>query len=97
MELINGIQLPVTQIRIKKNQLLGKRTAFDFKRTLFMSQIVSVTEDNYLVNSNYTACTALILDTNEWVKIKEPFEIVNKLHIDWWKNATEKPPTEATE
>lgn len=94
MELINGIQIEVTQIQIKKNQLLNDRNVFPFKRVIFMSQIVSVKEDNYLVNNNYAKCSTLILDTNEWVKVKEPYNELNALYIQWWKDATEKQATE---
>jgi hypothetical protein len=97
MELINGIQIEVTQIQIKKNQLLNKRSIFKFKRLIFVSSILSIKQDNYMVNQNYADCTTLVLDTNEWVKVSESYEDINPIFIQWWKDATEKPPPEATE
>jgi len=97
MELINGIQIEVTQIQIKKNQLLNKRSIFKFKRLIFVSSILSIKQDNYMVNQNYADCTTLVLDTNEWVKVVESYEDINPIFIQWWKDATEKPPPEATE
>ena len=52
METINDLQIEVTQIVIKRNSLLNRRDIFEFKRRLFVSHIVSVTEENYLVNNN---------------------------------------------
>ena len=97
MELINGIQIEVTQIQIKKNQLLNKRSIFKFKRLIFVSSILSIKQDNYMVNQNYADCTTLVLDTNEWVKVSESYEDINPIFIQWWKDATEKPPPEASE
>jgi hypothetical protein len=89
MELINGIQIEVTQIQIKKNQLLGKRSIFKFKRLIFVSSILSIKQDNYMVNQNYADCTTLILNTNEWVKVIEPYEDINPIYVKWWKEASE--------
>jgi hypothetical protein len=50
-----------------------------------------------MVNQNYADCTTLVLDTNEWVKVSESYDDINPIFIQWWKDATEKPPPDTTE
>lgn len=88
MELINDIQLEVTQIIIKKNSLMNKRNVFKFKRVVFMANIESVGEDNYKVDSNYTACGLLLMKDGEWIKTKESFEEIKAIYCDWYNQRT---------
>jgi hypothetical protein len=97
MELINGIQIEVTQIQAKIHNLSDRRI-FKFKRLLFMSQILSIKQDVYFSEDNeWVRCSSLVLDTNEWIKVSEKYNQLNPIFIQWWKDATEKPPPEATE
>jgi len=88
METINDLQIEVTQIVIKRNSLLNRRDIFEFKRRLFVSHIVSVTEENYLVNNNYSKCTGILL-SDEILKVKEPYSEIAELHSQWFKESLE--------
>ena len=89
MELINGIQIEVTQIVIKRNSLLNKRFICEFKRRLFIGDILSVSEESYLVESYYKDCSGLYVETEGWIKVKEPFNEIAPLHSEWWRVKTE--------
>ena len=84
MELINGIQIEVTEITIKKNNLLNRRDIFKFKRLLFIGDVLAVSEENYLVTSNYVNCSALFIENEGWIKVVEPFEDLKEIHSKWW-------------
>lgn len=93
MELINGIQIEVTEIRTKKHSLLDKRNVFFFKRTIFLAHIRGVAEENYLVENNYSRCASLYVEDEGWIKIRESFDEVSKIHSDWWKVRASDPST----
>jgi hypothetical protein len=84
MELINEIQIEVTQVIIKKNNLLNRRDICLFKRTIFISKILSVSEENYLVENNYAKCSAIHLFDEGWIKIKEPYQELATMHSEWF-------------
>lgn len=88
MELINGIQIEVTEITIKKQSLLNKRSVFFFKRKVFLGDIKGVSEENYLVENNYSKCTALNIEDEGWVKIREPYDEICAVHSEWWRVKT---------
>lgn len=90
MELINDIQIEVTQVVIKKNNLLGVRHINFFKRTVFISKIVSVSEENYLVENKYSKCSAIFLVDEGWIKIKEPYQELASLHSEWFNENVNK-------
>ena len=90
MELINDIQIEVTQIIIRNNTLLNKRRIFEFKRLVFISHIDEVGEEAYLVENNYTSCGVIMMKSAEWIKTKESYSELKKLHTDWWARAVEK-------
>ena len=89
MELINDIQIEVTEIVIKKVQLLDKRTVFFFKHRVFVGDILRVSEESYLVENNFSKCSAIYLEGEGWIKIKEPYIEISELHSDWWKRKVE--------
>jgi hypothetical protein len=84
MKVINDIQLEVTQIIIKKNNLLGRRDICSFKRTIFITKILSVSEETYLVENNYKGCSALYLDDEGWIKVKDSYTELSEIHSDWF-------------
>jgi len=84
MKVINDIQLEVTQIIIKKNNLLGRRDICPFKRTIFITKILSVSEETYLVENNYVRCSALYMDDEGWIKVKENYSELSEMHSDWF-------------
>ncbi len=88
METINDLQIEVTQIVVKKHSLLNRRDIFEFKRRLFISHIVSITEENYLVNNNYSKCSCIITSDEE-IKVKEPYNELAELHSAWFKESVE--------
>lgn len=88
MELINGIQIEVTEITIKKQSLLNKRNVFFFKRRIFLADIKGVSEENYLVENNYSRCASLYIEDEGWIKIREPFDEVSAIHSEWWRAKT---------
>ena len=61
MELINDIQIEVTEIRIKIQPIILKRKVCEFKRRIFVSDIKSISEENYLVENNYTKCSGIFI------------------------------------
>lgn len=97
MELINGIQIEVTEITIKKQSLLNKRSVFFFKRKVFLGDIKGVSEENYLVENNYSKCTALNIEDEGWVKIREPYDEVCAVHSEWWRLKTSEAPESTSE
>jgi len=84
MRVINDIQLEVTQIIIKKNNLLGRRDICSFKRTIFITKILSVSEETYLVENNYVKCSALYMDDEGWIKVKDSYIELSEMHSDWF-------------
>ena len=90
MELINDIQIEVTQMVIRTNSLLGKRRIFEFKRLIFMANIDEVGEEAYLVENNYNTCGVLMLKSGEWIKVKESYEELKSIHTAWWKRSAEE-------
>jgi len=90
MEIINDIQIEVTQVIIKKNNLLNRRDICLFKRTIFISKIVSVSEETYLVENNYVKCSALYIDDEGWIKIKENYTEISQLHSKWFDETVKK-------
>ena len=84
MRVINDIQLEVTQIIIKKNNLLGRRDICSFKRTIFITKILSVSEETYLVENNYMKCSALYMDDEGWIKVKDNYTELSEMHSDWF-------------
>ena len=95
MELINDIQIEVTEIVIKKVQILDKRTVFFFKRRIFMGEIQGVSEESYLVENNFSKCAALYVDNEGWIKVRESFTELAELHSEWWQRKTSTPETTA--
>lgn len=85
MKLIGEYQIEVNTISIRNNSLLNKRIIDFFARTIFFAEIKSVTEYSYLVENNYVKCAVIILDTGEWVKIKEDYNEVNNAVTNWYK------------
>ena len=90
MRIIGEYQLEVSQIVIRVNSLLNKRIIDFFARAVFFAEIKSVGEYSYLVENNYVKCAILILDSGEWVKIKEDYNEVNNAVSNWYKQH-EKP------
>ena len=90
MEAIYDLQVEVTQIIIKKNNLLNRRDINFFKRTVFISKIQSVSEENYLVENNYTKCSAIHLIDEGWIKIREPYKEIATLHSEWFYENVKK-------
>jgi len=84
MELINDIQIEVTEIRIKVQPIVLKRVICHFKRMIFLSDIKSVSEENYLVENYYTKCSGLYITDEGWIKVKEPYNELQSIHSDWW-------------
>ena len=84
MKVINDIQLEVTQIIIKKNNLLGRRDICPFKRIVFISKILSVSEETYLVENNYVKCSALYLDDEGWIKVKDNYTELSEFQSEWF-------------
>ena len=83
MNVINDIQVEVTQIVILKNELLNKRNVFAFKRTLFIAEIKRIMEHKYLVENNYSSCSMIVLE-DEIFKVKDDYIELQKLWVDWW-------------
>ncbi len=96
MEIINDIQIEVSQVIIKKNNLLNRRDICFFKRTIFISKILSVSEETYLVENNYVKCSALYLDDEGWIKIKENYQEIASLHSKWYDANVKESEKEAT-
>jgi hypothetical protein len=90
MELINDIQLEVTTITIRKNALLNKRRIFFHNRMVFMANIEDIGEESYLHENNYISCGVLMMKSGEWIKVKETYEDLKKIHSEWYKQAVEK-------
>lgn len=84
MKVINDIQLEVTQIIIKKNDLLGRRDICLFKRRLFISKIIDISEETYLVENNYMKCSALYVEHEGWIKVKDNYTELSEFHSDWF-------------
>jgi hypothetical protein len=84
MRVINDIQLEITQIIIKKNNLLSRRDICLFKRIIFITKILSVSEETYLVENNYVKCSALYLDDEGWIKVKDNYTDLSEMHSDWF-------------
>lgn len=89
MDLINDIQIEVTQVTIRKNNLLNQRRIFFHKRLVFMGNVEAVGEESYMVENNYVKCGVLMMMSGEWIKVKESYEELKKAHSDWW-NAKSK-------
>lgn len=88
MKLIGEYQIEVTQIVIRNNSLMNKRVIDFFARTIFFAEIKSVGQYSYRVNNNYAECSVVILDSGEWVKIKEDYNEVNNSVTNWYKDNT---------
>lgn len=88
MELINDIQLEVTQVTIRKNNLLNQRRIFFHKRLVFMGNVDSVGEDSYLIENNYVKCGVLMMASGEWIKVKESYDELKNVHSTWWSTKT---------
>ena len=85
MDLINDIQIEVTEIVIKKVQILDKRTVFFFKRRIFMADVLGVSEETYLVENNFSKCCALYIENEGWIKVRESYLELSELHSEWWR------------
>ena len=90
MKVINDIQLEITQIIIKKNNLLSRRDICLFKRIIFITKILSVSEETYLVENNYVKCSALYLDDEGWIKVKENYTEISEMHSDWFDRSVKE-------
>ena len=89
MELINEIQIEVTEIRIKIQPIILKRKVCEFKRRVFVSDIKSISEENYLVENNYTKCSGIFIQEEGWIKVKESFAELSEIHSEWWKRSVD--------
>ena len=89
MELINDIQIEVTEIRIKIQPIILKRKVCEFKRRVFVSDIKSISEENYLVENNYTKCSGIFIQEEGWIKVKEPYNELTDIHSEWWKRSVD--------
>ena len=96
MELINDIQIEVTEIVIKKVQILDKRTVFFFKRRIFVGDILGVSEESYLVENNFSKCSALYVENEGWIKVRDLYTELSELHSDWWRLKVEESKTDNT-
>lgn len=94
MEIINDLQIELTQITIRTNTLLNKRRIFFHKRLVFIANIEDVGEESYLHENNYVSCGVVIMKSGEWIKVKESYEDLKKIHSDWFKEAVDKSTTE---
>lgn len=83
MELINDIEIEVTQISIRLQKIVDKRRIFYFKRLILMDDVESISEEAYLVENNYASCGCIILKSGEWLKTKEPYEELKKIYSEW--------------
>ncbi len=87
METINDIQIEVTQIVPRKNNVLGERRVFKFKRRIFIANIDSPTEECYLKEHNYITCGALIMKDGEVIKTMELYPELAEIHSRWFKES----------
>lgn len=87
MEVLNEIQIEVTSITIRTNNLLNKRKIFFHKRLIFLANIDEVGEESYLHENNYLSCGVLMMKSGEWIKVKESYEELKKIHSEWFKEA----------
>lgn len=85
MELINDIQIEVSEVVVKNFSILGNRNVFFFKRLLFMGDIKEISEDAYLDSENkIKKCRRLIFDNGTYIKVSDKYEDLKELHSDWW-------------
>ncbi len=89
MELIGKYQIEVTTIVIRKNDLMNKRRIDFFKRLIFFSQITDVIEYSYLCENYYTSCSVLVLQSGEWLKVKDDYNDLKKAHSNWYEHNTQ--------
>ena len=95
MEVINGIQIEVNQIIIKVCSLIDKRSVNKFKRLIFLSDISSICQENYLVKANYYECAAILTKQGEWIKCDNDYNELKKVLINWFEDAIEDSTTSA--
>jgi len=90
MEVINEIQLEVTQIAIFNNNLAGKKTVKRFKRLIFMNDIKDVAEYCYFLTGGCYNCSAVTFRDGSWFKISEDYNDLKRCLIDWYKDEIAK-------
>jgi hypothetical protein len=89
MEIINDIQIEVTQIIIFKHSLMNKREVFSLKRLLFLANIDDVLEYKYLTNNSFMNCSAIVMKSGEWIKCKEDYSDLKDVIKLWYEKANE--------
>ncbi len=88
---VGKYQLEVTQIVIRKNELMNKRFIDTFKRTVFINEIESVSEYTYRVEQNYNQCSVLIMRSGEWIKVKDDYLELRNFINEWNETNTQEP------
>ena len=74
MNVIGNIQVEVTQIVVRTNNLLNKRKIDNFRRRVWIENILDTSEYSYRVEANYLECGCLIMDSGERILTKESYE-----------------------
>lgn len=86
MRVVDDYRIEVTAIVIRTNSLLNKRIIDNFKRTIFIAHIKDVCEYSYLVENNYVKCSALVMENEEWIKVKDDYNELNTAITEWYKH-----------
>lgn len=86
MKLINNLQVEVTQIVVRTNELLNKRIIDFFKRRVWIENIADTSEYSYRAEVYYIGCGCLIMNDGEIIKTKESYEelseTLNKVYLE---------------
>jgi len=84
------LQIEVTEIVIRKNEVLGKRRIDFFKRLLFFSNIEDVMEYSYQHEHYYNSCSGIMLKSGQFLKVKENYEDIKEKLVKWYELANIK-------
>jgi len=89
MEIINEIQLEVTQIAVFNNNLAGKIVK-KFKRLIFLNDIKDVAEYCYFNTGRCYACSSITLRDGSWFKTDDDYKEIKQVLTDWYKDEIAK-------
>jgi len=90
MIIINNLQIEITQIIVRTNNLLNKRIIDNFKRRLWIENISDTSEYSYRVEANYVKCGCLIMGDGERILTKESYEELAECLNEIYVNNIEK-------